>query len=80
MKDWIIGVLAIIVAALIGTAINYDIRITNLERQQLRIEQEYQAVVTENHKLVRMNEMNLRLMAEGGWDGFDPISTTGTGD
>ena len=80
MKDWIIGLLLIIVAALIGTAINYDMRITNLEKQQLRIEQEYQAVITENRKLVRMNEMNLRLMAEGGWDGFDPISTTGTSD
>lgn len=80
MKDWIIGLLLIIVAALIGTAVNYDMRITNLEKQQLRIEQEYQAVVTENRKLVRMNEMNLRLMAEGGWDGFDPISAIGTGD
>ena len=72
MHKWLTGLLLIVVVALIG--------ITNLERQQLRIEQEYQAVITENHELVRMNEMNLRLMAEGGWDGFDPISTTGTGD
>lgn len=80
MKDWIIGLLLIVMTALVITSVQQDIRITNLEKQQLRIEQEYQAVVTENRKLVRMNEMNLRLMAEGGWDGFDPISAIGTGD
>lgn len=75
IKDWIIGLLLIIVAALIGTAINHDIRITNLEKQQLRIEQEYQRVITQNEQLKRINDQNLRLMAEGGWNGStDSIS------
>ena len=65
---WVTGLLAIIIAALIITMVTQDIRITNLERQQLRIEQEYQAVITENHKLIRVNEASLRLMARGGWD------------
>ena len=74
IKDWIIGLLLIIIAALIGTVINHDMRITNLERQQLRIEQEYQAVITENHKLVRMNNQTLRLLTQGGWYGINNIS------
>jgi len=43
------------------------IQIINLEKQQLRIEQEYQRVITQNEQLKRINEQNLRLMAEGGW-------------
>ena len=68
IHKWVTGLLAIIIAALIVTTVTQDIRMTNLERQQLRIEQEYQAVITENHKLIRMNEASLRLMAQGGWD------------
>lgn len=68
MNKGAITIIAIILSALIVTAIHQDLRITNLERQQLRIEQEYQAVITENHKLIRMNEASLRLMAQGGWN------------
>ena len=63
-----------IIAALIGAVLGLTIvtlkcqyKITNLERQQLRIEQEYQRVITQNEQLKRINEQNLRLMAEGGW-------------
>lgn len=76
MHRWVTGLLAIAVAALIITSVHQDIRITNLERQQLRIEQEYQAVVTENSKLVRLNETNLHLLAQGGWDEVPFVCTS----
>ena len=64
---WVTGLLAIVAVALIGTAIHQDIRITNLERQLLRIEQEYQAVIAENQQLQRINGQNLLLLSKGGW-------------
>ena len=73
-------VAAIFIFGLVVTAVYQDKRITNLEKQQLRIEQEYQAVVTENRKLRRLNETNLRLMSQGGWNGFDPILTVSAGN
>lgn len=76
MHRWVTGLLAIAVAALIITSVHQDIRITNLERQQLRIEQEYQAVITENSKLVRLNETNLCLLAQGGWDEVPFVCTS----
>ena len=76
MHRWITGLLAIVIAALIITSVQQDIRITNLERQLLRIEQEYQAVITENHKLVRLNETNLRLLAQGGWNEVPFVCTS----
>lgn len=67
IKDWLIGILSIIVVALVVTSVQQDRRITNLERQQLRIEQEYQYVITQNEQLKRINEQNLRLLSQGGW-------------
>lgn len=53
-----------------------EMKITNLERQAERIEQDYQAVIAENQRLQRVNEQNLSLMAEGGWNDF-PGNTSG---
>lgn len=50
-------------------------KVTNLERQQLRIEQEYQRVITQNEQLKRINDQNLRLMTEGGWYGDTSLFT-----
>lgn len=44
-----------------------EMKITNLERQVRRIEQGYQAVIAENQRLQRINEQNLLLLSEGGW-------------
>ena len=44
-----------------------EMKITNLERQSRRIEQAYQAVITENQQLQRINEQNLLLLSKGGW-------------
>lgn len=77
MHRWVTGLLAIAVTALIITSVHQDIRITNLERQLLRIEQEYRAVITENHRLVRLNETSLRLLAQGGWN---EVSSVGSSD
>lgn len=44
-----------------------EMKITNLERQSSRIEQGYQAVIAENQQLQRINEQNLLLLSEGGW-------------
>lgn len=64
-----------IVAALVGAMIalafvtvRFSYRIYNLERQMIRIEQEYQKVITQNEQLKRINDQNIRLLAEGGWD------------
>lgn len=64
-----------IVAALVGAVIalafvtvRFSYRIYNLERQQLRIEQEYQRVITQNEQLKRINDQNLRLLSQGGWE------------
>lgn len=69
MKNWLIGLLLIVVTALVITSVQQDIRITNLERQQLRIEQENERIIKQNEQLKRINDQNLRLMAEGGWYG-----------
>lgn len=69
-----------IVAALVGAVIalafvtvRFSYRIYNLERQQLRIEQEYQRVITQNEQLKRINDQNLRLLSQGGWYDSDSI-------
>ena len=45
-----------------------DYKVTNLERQLMRIEQQYDAVLAENEKLVRINDQNLMLLTQGGWE------------
>lgn len=52
-----------------------EVRVTNLERQLVRIERGYNEVLEANEQLERVNNQNLRLMAEGGWDA---ILSTGT--
>lgn len=49
------------------------IQITNLEKQQLRIEQEYQRVITQNERLKRINNQNIQLLSQGGWDANEVI-------
>lgn len=50
------------------------VRVINLEKQQLRIEQEYQRVITQNEQLKRINEQNIRLLSQGGWNN-DEVSS-----
>ena len=70
MRDLVIVLLsAAVVALLIGHGMQ-EMRITNLERQAIRIEQGYNAVLAENQMMERMHDQTLRLMSEGGWDGF----------
>lgn len=45
-----------------------EVKITNLERQLKRIEYEYDAVLAENEKMVRLNDQTLQLVI-GGWNG-----------
>lgn len=42
-------------------------RITNVERQLLRIEQENKRIIEQNAQLKRINDQNIRLLA-GGWE------------
>lgn len=44
-----------------------NMRLLNVEKQLERIENNYQAIVTENQQLRRINDQNLLLLAEGGW-------------
>lgn len=43
-------------------------RLANTERQLIKIEQKYNAVLAENEKLVRMNNQTLLLLTQGGWE------------
>lgn len=43
-------------------------RLANTERQLMKIEQKYNAVLAENEKLVRMNNQTLLLLTQGGWE------------
>lgn len=70
MRDLVIVLLsAAIIALLIGHGMQ-EMKIINLERQAIRIEQGYNAVLAENQMMERMHNQTLRLMSEGGWDGF----------
>lgn len=42
-------------------------RLENAERQLMRIEQKYNAVLAENEKLVRMNNQALLLLTSSSW-------------
>lgn len=42
-------------------------RLENAERQLMRIEQRYNAVLAENEKLVRMNNQTLLLLTDSSW-------------
>lgn len=46
----------------------FNVRVTNVERQLTRIEHAYMVVVAENAQLQRINEQNLRLLSDGGWN------------
>ena len=49
--------------------------IRNLERKQCKLEQYCDIIVEENKQLQRVNEQNLSLMAEGGWnDSYSNVS------
>lgn len=43
-------------------------RLANTERQLMRIEQRYDAVLAENEKLVRMNNQTLLLLTDSSWE------------
>lgn len=64
----IVAALVSAVIALAFVTVRFSYRIYNLERQQLRIEQEYQRVITQNEQLKRINDQNLRLLSQGGWE------------
>lgn len=53
-------------------------RLANTERQLIKIEQQCDAVLAENEKLVRMNNQTLYLLVQGGWD-YDVFDSS-TGD
>lgn len=52
----------------VTVALTYtEVRVTNLEKQLLRIERDYETVIAYNQKMEHMNDANLKLLAEGGW-------------
>ena len=53
-----------------------EARVTNLERQLVRVERGYNEVLEANAQLERINNQNLRLMSEGGWDAMVGTDTT----
>lgn len=67
MRDLVIVLLSVSILVLAIGHYMQEMKITNLERQTRRIEQAYQAVIAENQRLQRINEQNLLLLSEGGW-------------
>lgn len=67
-RDVLLAIVVVFVFGLAVTAIYQDRRITNLEKQLMRVETDYNRVVREAEQLKRMNETSLWLMAQGGWD------------
>lgn len=75
MRDFCICMLAFCILVLtIGHCIQ-SVEIANLRQSVKRIELEYEAVLTENEKMDRMNDQMLRLMAEGGWNDLVSMGT-----
>ena len=74
---WVTGLLAIAAIALIITSVQLEVRIVNIERQLIRVETDYEQMVREAKQLTRVNEMNLLLLARGGWDYDVPVDSTG---
>jgi len=68
MRDLVITLLAIVGVVLSIGHMTQEVKITNLERQLSRIENDYQVVAAENAQLQRINEQNLRLLSSGGWN------------
>lgn len=53
-----------------------EVRVTNLERQLVRVERGYNEVLEANEQLERISNQNLRLMSEGGWNAMVSTDTT----
>lgn len=68
LSAWII----VVTIALVYT----EARVTNLERQLVRVERGYNEVLEANEQLERINNQNLRLISEGGWDAMVGDDTT----
>ena len=68
MRDLVIVLLAICCLVLsIGHYIQeYDI--VNMKQTLRRVEHGYNEVLAANEQLERINNQNIRLMTEGGWD------------
>jgi len=75
MRDFVIAFMTLIIVLLGIKIIMVDVRVRNIEQTAKRCETGYQAVVDENKKLQRINEQNLRIMAEGGFDALAGNST-----
>lgn len=75
MRDFCICIMAFCILVLtIGHCLQ-SVEIANLRQTVKRIELEYEAVLTENEKMDRMNDQMLRLMAEGGWNDLVSMGT-----
>lgn len=75
MRDFVIAFMTLIIVLFGIKIIMMDVRVRNIEQTIKRCETGYQAVVDENKKLQRINEQNLRLIAEGGFDALAGNST-----
>lgn len=67
MRDFLMF-MAFVLIIILGAAVSITgTRLKNVERKACKIEQAYVKMIEENEKLIRQNDQNLRLMAEGGW-------------
>lgn len=67
MRDFVIALMTLIIVMLGIKIVMMDIRVRNIEHTVMRCERDYEVVVEENQKLLRINEQDIRLLSEG-WD------------
>lgn len=76
MRDFIVTILALLLIVAGVKIIMLDIRVYNAEQAIKRCEFDYQVIAEENSKLRRINEQNIHLLAQGGWDALVSTDTT----
>lgn len=71
MRDFILSAISLLLCVLAIKIVMMDIRIRNIERAVQRCETGYEAIITENEKLVRVTDQTLQIMLRGGWECMD---------
>ena len=67
MRDFIIALMTLILVIFGIKIIMMDIRVRNVEQTVKRCETDYHAMASENAKLQRINDQNIRLLTDSTW-------------
>lgn len=67
MRDFVLALMTLIIVILGIKIIMVDVRVRNVEQTVKRCEMDYHAMASENAKLQRINDQNIRLLTDGTW-------------